>query len=254
MTGANRMLKVPEGDFYDKRDRQSERRRKRGFPIVSLNRTQVFVLIMMTPEEVLQCYLNAYRFVSESQRFLNPQDQSFSGIPFGQLPMIPNVSSCQPIQQIPNFSTSCSLQKLTDFSIASLMSSPSTSTSSMKNEQSSPSSTASSISLPSPRESKRKNMRSKLFSSTNGRPIRCVVNSETAKPLDTWLRTHLNDPYPTDQEVEEFMKETGFEKQQIRGWFTNHRRRIAKEYARRGESLPWEKKPGPIRSDRQDTP
>lgn len=96
-------------------------------------------------------------------------------------------------------------------------------------------------------------MKSKFLSPNVGRPVRCVVNSETAKPLDDWLKNNLHDPYPTDKDVEQFIRETGFEKQQIRGWFTNHRRRIAKEYAKRGEALPWEKKPGPIRPDRHGT-
>ena len=206
----------------------------------------------MTPEEVLQCYLSAYRLASESQKFLNPKDQALPGTSLGPFSTM-STMSIPPMQQMPNFSASCNIQKLTDFSIASLMSPPSTS--SVKPDHSSPSSTTSSISIPySPKASvSKRKMKSKFLPSSNGRPVRCVVNSETAKPLDEWLKNHLNDPYPTDKDVEVFMRETGFEKQQIRGWFTNHRRRIAKEYAKRGETLPWEKKPGPIRPDRHDT-
>ncbi|KAE9555303.1 hypothetical protein FO519_001462 [Halicephalobus sp. NKZ332] len=85
------------------------------------------------------------------------------------------------------------------------------------------------------------------ISSNLHRPIRCVVNEQTAKPLEDWMMNHLDYPYPTREDVDKLIKETGFDNTQVRGWFTNHRRRVAAEYEKRGERLPWEKKQGPIR-------
>lgn len=190
--------------------------------------------------------------------------------PIPRLPLAPAFDFKQKHKQV-------KLNNKNDFSIASLTSSSKNSTSSTP--PSTPSSTVSSTSsskiLSTPSnfpctlstsppsrlpvtpdspwdntafESQLSKSNCSISSSNFHRPVRCVVNEQTAKPLEDWMISHLSYPYPTREDVDKLMKETGFDNTQVRGWFTNHRRRIAAEYEKRGEKLPWEKKQGPVRS------
>lgn len=73
--------------------------------------------------------------------------------------------------------------------------------------------------------------------------LRAHVNHETAKPLKDWMRSHLNDPYPNAQEVQELADATGFNTKQVRDWFTNNRRRYALKHP--NQPLPWKKREAP---------
>ncbi|KAI0024837.1 hypothetical protein F4780DRAFT_479367 [Xylariomycetidae sp. FL0641] len=48
---------------------------------------------------------------------------------------------------------------------------------------------------------------------------------ETTDKLRAWFMTHLEHPYPTEDEKQEFMRQTGLQMNQISNWFINARRR-----------------------------
>ncbi|KAI0434111.1 hypothetical protein F5Y09DRAFT_338003 [Xylaria sp. FL1042] len=48
---------------------------------------------------------------------------------------------------------------------------------------------------------------------------------ETTDKLRSWFIAHLNHPYPTEDEKQELMKQTGLQMNQISNWFINARRR-----------------------------
>jgi len=47
--------------------------------------------------------------------------------------------------------------------------------------------------------------------------------------LKTWLFDHVDAPYPSDVEKDDFMNQTGLTLTQINNWFSNARRRILKK-------------------------
>jgi len=48
---------------------------------------------------------------------------------------------------------------------------------------------------------------------------------ETTDKLRAWFMAHLNHPYPTEDEKQELMRQTGLQMNQISNWFINARRR-----------------------------
>ena len=50
--------------------------------------------------------------------------------------------------------------------------------------------------------------------------------AETQRVLRAWVFEHSDDPYPTREEKEELMRETGLERMQLDNWFINARRRL----------------------------
>lgn len=52
----------------------------------------------------------------------------------------------------------------------------------------------------------------------------CLL-SEQKELLDTWLQTHINNPYPSDDEKVYLAQETGLDKEQVSNWFVNARKR-----------------------------
>uniref|UniRef100_A0A914YDN3 Homeobox domain-containing protein n=1 Tax=Panagrolaimus superbus TaxID=310955 RepID=A0A914YDN3_9BILA len=70
--------------------------------------------------------------------------------------------------------------------------------------------------------------------------LRVHVTRESSKPLREWMISHLHDPYPTPNEIEELSNITGFSRKQVRDWFTNNRRRY--EQKLKNKPLPWKKR------------
>jgi len=48
---------------------------------------------------------------------------------------------------------------------------------------------------------------------------------ETTDKLRAWFMAHLQHPYPTEDEKQELMRQTGLQMNQISNWFINARRR-----------------------------
>ncbi len=48
---------------------------------------------------------------------------------------------------------------------------------------------------------------------------------ETTDKLRTWFVAHLQHPYPTEDEKQDLMRQTGLQMNQISNWFINARRR-----------------------------
>uniref|UniRef100_A0AC35F8E7 Homeobox domain-containing protein n=1 Tax=Panagrolaimus sp. PS1159 TaxID=55785 RepID=A0AC35F8E7_9BILA len=72
--------------------------------------------------------------------------------------------------------------------------------------------------------------------------LRAHVTRESSKPLREWMFTHLHDPYPTPNEIEELANITGFSRKQVRDWFTNNRRRYEQSLIKKNKQLPWKKR------------
>uniref|UniRef100_A0A914QX31 Homeobox domain-containing protein n=1 Tax=Panagrolaimus davidi TaxID=227884 RepID=A0A914QX31_9BILA len=88
----------------------------------------------------------------------------------------------------------------------------------------------------------------KMYGSNNVVPARrykVSVNRESAKPLQQWMNQHITDPYPSQRDVHELSKQTGFTFKQIRNWFTNSRRRYEQQCYAHSLPLPWIKKDAP---------
>ncbi|KAK4135460.1 hypothetical protein BT67DRAFT_277481 [Trichocladium antarcticum] len=76
---------------------------------------------------------------------------------------------------------------------------------------------------------------------TNGdnRPRRRRGNlpKETTDRLRVWFQAHLSHPYPSEDEKQEMMRQTGLQMNQISNWFINARRRQLPELLARAASL-----------------
>ncbi|KAI1180152.1 hypothetical protein F4777DRAFT_363588 [Nemania sp. FL0916] len=66
-----------------------------------------------------------------------------------------------------------------------------------------------------------------MAASGDGRPRRRRGNlpKETTDKLRSWFVGHLSHPYPTEDEKQELMRQTGLQMNQISNWFINARRR-----------------------------
>ncbi|RFU78139.1 homeodomain-containing [Trichoderma arundinaceum] len=60
---------------------------------------------------------------------------------------------------------------------------------------------------------------------TKQRKRRGNLPKETTDKLRTWFVAHLTHPYPTEDEKQELMRQTGLQMNQISNWFINARRR-----------------------------
>ncbi|KAK2592528.1 homeodomain super [Conoideocrella luteorostrata] len=60
---------------------------------------------------------------------------------------------------------------------------------------------------------------------TKQRKRRGNLPKETTDKLRTWFVTHLQHPYPTEDEKQDLMRSTGLQMNQISNWFINARRR-----------------------------
>ncbi|KAI8959759.1 hypothetical protein F5Y11DRAFT_289325 [Daldinia sp. FL1419] len=65
---------------------------------------------------------------------------------------------------------------------------------------------------------------------------------ETTDKLRAWFHSHLSHPYPTEEEKQQLMKQTGLQLNQISNWFINARRRqlpgiVANAHAEAGATL-----------------
>ncbi|CZS93166.1 uncharacterized protein RAG0_03565 [Rhynchosporium agropyri] len=60
---------------------------------------------------------------------------------------------------------------------------------------------------------------------TRQRKRRGNLPKETTDKLRTWFMAHLTHPYPTEDEKQELMRQTGLQMNQISNWFINARRR-----------------------------
>jgi hypothetical protein len=60
---------------------------------------------------------------------------------------------------------------------------------------------------------------------TKQRKRRGNLPKETTDKLRSWFMAHINHPYPTEDEKQELMKQTGLQLTQISNWFINYRRR-----------------------------
>jgi hypothetical protein len=76
---------------------------------------------------------------------------------------------------------------------------------------------------------------SKKKSATNGITKPRKTNREprklpehASKILSDWFQTHYTHPYPSQEEKEILIRQTGLTKIQIKNWFVNHRCRSAK--------------------------
>jgi len=54
--------------------------------------------------------------------------------------------------------------------------------------------------------------------------------ADTVEYLKNWILSpeHFKNPYPTDQEKQDIMKETGIDSKELKYWFTNNRERFWK--------------------------
>ncbi|KAG6294829.1 hypothetical protein E4U09_002454 [Claviceps aff. purpurea] len=59
----------------------------------------------------------------------------------------------------------------------------------------------------------------------NKRKRRGNLPKETTEKLRAWFLTHLEHPYPTEDEKQDLMQQTGLQMNQISNWFINARRR-----------------------------
>ena len=59
---------------------------------------------------------------------------------------------------------------------------------------------------------------------------------EAISYLKEWIMspTHMNNPYPTDEEKEQIMKDTGITTKQLGSWFNNNRKRYWQPKVSRG--------------------
>ncbi|KAK2626681.1 hypothetical protein QTJ16_003856 [Diplocarpon rosae] len=62
-------------------------------------------------------------------------------------------------------------------------------------------------------------------SDSRQRKRRGNLPKETTDKLRAWFMTHLTHPYPTEDEKQELMRQTGLQMNQISNWFINARRR-----------------------------
>jgi len=64
-----------------------------------------------------------------------------------------------------------------------------------------------------------------LVGETKQRKRRGNLPKETTDKLRAWFVAHLQHPYPTEDEKQELMRQTGLQMNQISNWFINARRR-----------------------------
>ncbi|KAF3770237.1 Homeodomain-like protein [Cryphonectria parasitica EP155] len=64
-----------------------------------------------------------------------------------------------------------------------------------------------------------------MASDNKQRKRRGNLPKETTDKLRTWFVGHLHHPYPTEDEKQELMRQTGLQMNQISNWFINARRR-----------------------------
>lgn len=60
---------------------------------------------------------------------------------------------------------------------------------------------------------------------TNNKKRRGNLPKQVTEILRSWLDSHIQHPYPTDEEKSELMKQTGLTLNQVSNWFINARRR-----------------------------
>ncbi|EQB61824.1 homeodomain protein class 1 [Vairimorpha apis BRL 01] len=70
--------------------------------------------------------------------------------------------------------------------------------------------------------------------------IKQIVDAEqeymiVVRVLKGWLERNILDPYPSEDQKEEFCEKTGLEMNQINNWFINARRRILPQLQRNYE-------------------
>jgi hypothetical protein len=64
-----------------------------------------------------------------------------------------------------------------------------------------------------------------LVGGTMQRKRRGNLPKETTDRLKAWLVAHLQHPYPTEDEKQQLMRQTGLQMYQVSNWFINARRR-----------------------------
>lgn len=75
-----------------------------------------------------------------------------------------------------------------------------------------------------------------LISSTNNfKNKRLNYPNKVVRVLKGWLERNILDPYPSEDQKEEFCEKTGLEMNQINNWFINARRRILPQLKRNYE-------------------
>lgn len=75
-----------------------------------------------------------------------------------------------------------------------------------------------------------------LISSTNNfKNKRLNYPNKVVRVLKGWLERNILDPYPSEDQKEEFCEKTGLEMNQINNWFINARRRILPQLQRNYE-------------------
>uniref|UniRef100_A0AC34GYE1 Homeobox domain-containing protein n=1 Tax=Panagrolaimus sp. ES5 TaxID=591445 RepID=A0AC34GYE1_9BILA len=72
---------------------------------------------------------------------------------------------------------------------------------------------------------------------SNGRKMTPKVNKETAAPLQEWFDLHLDNPYPTEEDMRALKNITGFTDTQLGDWFRNKRRNYKKTHQ---GNVPWQ--------------
>ncbi|KAF2735194.1 hypothetical protein EJ04DRAFT_395903, partial [Polyplosphaeria fusca] len=57
------------------------------------------------------------------------------------------------------------------------------------------------------------------------RRSRAQFSLESIEVLETWLKQHVDDPYPTKHQKETMAKQAGLTVKQVNNWFSNSRKR-----------------------------
>lgn len=76
-----------------------------------------------------------------------------------------------------------------------------------------------------------------VTSSNNNKSKRLNYPNKVVRVLKGWLERNILDPYPSEDQKEEFCEKTGLEMNQINNWFINARRRILPQLKRNYEKF-----------------
>ncbi|KAL0480682.1 homeobox-like protein [Acrasis kona] len=55
-----------------------------------------------------------------------------------------------------------------------------------------------------------------------------VLPQEASTILNEWFTNHIEDPYPTKEQKDELLSQTGLSRKQLKDWFVNHRQRTVR--------------------------